>query len=58
MVLIVLLYVSSIACYNWFLNKEKEGNILMNINKQTVSHNLKALLQRNCIREYLHGSLS
>ena len=27
MALIVLLYVASIACCNWFLHGEKEGNI-------------------------------
>ena len=42
MALIVLLYVASIACCNWFQHGEKEGNIfLMNINEQTVSRNLK-----------------
>ena len=39
MVLIVLLYVTSIACCNWFLHEEKEGNIFMNINEQLVAHN-------------------
>ena len=33
MVLIVLLYVASIACCNWFLHGEEEGNIFMNINE-------------------------
>ena len=43
-VLIVLLYVASIACCNWFLHGEKEGNIFMSINEQTVSRNLKGLI--------------
>ena len=34
MVLIVLLYVASIACCNWFLHREKEGNIFMNISSK------------------------
>ena len=31
------LYVTSIVCCNWFLHKEKEGNIFMNIDEQLVA---------------------
>ena len=37
MVLIALLYVTSIVCCNWLLHEEKV--IFMNINEQLVTHN-------------------